>query len=82
MQRERHGWAGLLGLELLRTGGENQKESQEMSAHLEEPREGNSTKIQAVKTSGVRSCHGGKAGEHEVLQGPKRITWPARKLGV
>lgn len=59
-------------------GEETQRELQEMFGYLEVTREGNS-KIQAVQTSGVGSHDGGKA---EELQEPKRIIWPAMKLGV
>lgn len=62
-------------------GEGTQRELQEMFGHLEAAREGSSSKIQGVKTSGVGSRHGGKAGEHEVLQGPQRITRPAVKMG-
>lgn len=52
-------------------GEETQRELQEMFGHLEVGREGNSSEMQDVKTSGVGSGDGGKAGEHEVLQEPK-----------
>lgn len=84
MQRERqrwHGWAGLLGLELLRAEGRNPK-GIAGNVLMEAAREGKSCKIQDVKTVGVGSRRGDKAGEHEVLQEPTGITWPAMKWGV